>query len=183
MNDRMKPALIGGLIVGLLSAIPFVNIVNACCCAWAIIGGVVATYPYVKNSANPVTPGEGATLGAMAGGIGAVVYVIVGVPLALVLGNTMATAISSLVAQSDPAQAEAIRQQVAASTGFGAVLLNSIIVAVLLVIFSVIGGLLGVPIFEKRKGGAGTPPAPGFGPGPGGGGQPGGGPYGGGYGS
>ena len=178
MNDRMKPALIGGLVAGLLSAIPFVNIVNACCCAWAIIGGIVATYLYVKQSPNPVTPGEGAMLGAMAGGIGAVIYLVVGIPLGLVVGNTMANAVSGIVAQSDPAQAEAIRQQMAASTGFAAALINSIVVAVLLVIFSVIGGLLGVPIFEKRKGGAGTPPTAGYTPG---GGQPGGGPYGGGY--
>ncbi len=161
MNDRMKPALIGGLIVGLLSAIPFVNIANACCCAWAIIGGIVATYLYVKNSANPVTPGEGATLGAMAGGIGAVVYVIVGVPLSLVLGNTMVNAISGMVAQSDPSQAEAIRAQMAASgASIGSAIFGGIISLVLLTIFATVGGLIGVAIFEKRKGGAGAPPPP-----------------------
>ena len=41
--------------------------------------------------------------------------------------------------------------------------------AFLLLIFSLLGGLLGVPIFEKRKGGPDVPPPPqGFGGQPGG---------------
>jgi hypothetical protein len=38
-----------------------------------------------------------------------------------------------------------------------------LILAVLLVIFSVLGGLLGSPIFEKRKQEIFTPPPPNFG--------------------
>jgi hypothetical protein len=36
---------------------------------------------------------------------------------------------------------------------------------VLLVVFAVIGGLIGIPLFEKRKGGGAVPPPP---PAPGG---------------
>src|SRR5437588_622051 len=53
MNDKMKPALIGGVILGILSAIPFVNIPNICCCAWAIVGGIIAANIYIKNSPAP----------------------------------------------------------------------------------------------------------------------------------
>src|SRR5688572_31155406 len=64
MNNKLKPALIGGVVLGLLSAIPFVNAVNACCCLWAILGGMLATYLYVRNSATPATAADGAILGS-----------------------------------------------------------------------------------------------------------------------
>ncbi len=30
--------------MGVLSALPFINILNACCCLWVVTGGVVAAY-------------------------------------------------------------------------------------------------------------------------------------------
>jgi hypothetical protein len=41
-TSKLQPALIGGLVTGVLSALPFVNILNACCCLWVVTGGVVA---------------------------------------------------------------------------------------------------------------------------------------------
>ncbi len=72
MNDKMKPALIGGAVLGVLSAIPFVNMLNACCCAWALVGGAPATYMYVKRSATPASPGDRAVLGILAGVVGGI---------------------------------------------------------------------------------------------------------------
>jgi len=179
MNDKMKPAVIGGVILGVLSAIPFVNIVNVCCCAWAILGGALATNFYVKGSARPATPADGAVVGVLAGVVGGIIYVILGVPLALAFGNVMGSALSGIIAQQDPAQAEMIRAQMAASTSFAGALLNGIFGAVILTIFATIGGLIGVPVFEKRKGGPTAPPPPsGFGGQGGGFGGPGGGSYG-----
>ena len=89
MNDKLKPALIGGVILGILSAIPFINIPNICCCAWAIVGGIIAANIYIKASPMPVKPGDGAILGAIAGVIGGVINLIVGVPLQLAFGNVM----------------------------------------------------------------------------------------------
>jgi len=64
-----------------------------------------------------------------------------------------------MLARLDATQAEMIRQRLeAAGTNIGAVIFNALILAVLLFFFAVIGGLLGVPIFEKRK--AGPPPPP-----------------------
>jgi hypothetical protein len=162
MNDKMKPAIIGGVILGVLSAIPFVNIVNVCCCAWALLGGALAVNFYVKSSTRPATTADGAVLGLLAGVVGGIVYVILGVPLTLAFGNAMGAMMSNIVAQSDPAQAEAIRAQMAASTSVAGALFNGIIGAIVLAIFATIGGLIGVAIFEKRKGGTmPPPPAPG----------------------
>jgi hypothetical protein len=40
---KLQPALFGGLFIGVLSALPIINIAN-CCCLWVIGGGVLATY-------------------------------------------------------------------------------------------------------------------------------------------
>src|SRR5437764_5030398 len=174
MNDKMKPALIGGVVLGILSAIPFVNLPNLCCCAWAIAGGILAAHLYIKASPAPVRPGDGAVLGVLAGVVGAVLYLIIGVPLNYVTGNVMVGVLANMIASSNPDQAEALRMQMASGSSIAGAIINGIIWMVLLIIFATIGGLIGVAIFEKRKGGAGVPPPPpppagGYGgPGPGG---------------
>src|SRR5918912_2144773 len=78
MNNKIQPALIGGVILGLLSAIPFVNIANSCCCLWVLLGGTLSVYLYVKRSPTPVQYVDGLQLGAMAGVVGAIINLVVG---------------------------------------------------------------------------------------------------------
>ena len=193
MNDKLKPALIGGVILGVLSAIPAVN---TCCCIWALVGGIIAANIYIKASPNPVTPGDGAVVGAMSGVVGVVLIVIVGIPLYLIFGAAMMSMMGGLMQNADPRQAAQFQEAMAASGGatFFNAIKSALLTSVVAVIFSAVGGLLGVAIFEKRKGGPGVPPPPPPAPGgpgtygtPGGGyGTPGGGGYGqpgGGYGN
>ena len=161
MNNKLKPAVIGGVVLGLLSAIPFVNWVNICCCAWAILGGLLASYLYVKNSATPANAGDGAIVGAIAGGIGAAIYLVLGIPLAIVSRAAMREMLINLMANVDPRQAEMIRTQMEAQgESIASAIFQGLIGAVLLVVFAVIGGLIGIPLFEKRKGGGSVPPPP-----------------------
>ena len=169
MNNKLKPALIGGVLLGVLSVIPFVSAANICCCLWAILGGMLATYLYVKNSSTPVSAGDGAILGALAGVVGAVIYVIIGIPIAYAMGPTMRNMMVSLIERMDPQQADLMRRQLEASgDAIAPLIIQGLVVAVLLFLFSVIGGLLGVPIFEKRKSGTPQPPPINVGGGPGG---------------
>jgi hypothetical protein len=166
MNNKVKPAVIGGVVLGLLSAIPFVNFVNICCCAWAIVGGLLASYLYIKNSATPATAGDGAIVGGIAGAIGAVIYLIVGIPLGLVAGTAMREVMVNLLSSLDPRQAEMIRTQMEAQgQSISGAIVQGVIGALLLIVFAVVGGLIGIPLFEKRKAGPMPPPPP---PGPGG---------------
>src|SRR5215204_2746285 len=176
MNDKLKPALIGGVILGILSAIPAVNY---CCCIWAAVGGLIAANMYIKSSPNPVTPADGAVVGAIAGAIGVVLIFVIGIPLQFIIGTAMMSMMSGVVENADPRQAAQMREMMAAGVGFGRAILSALMTGVVAVIFSALGGLLGVALFEKRKGGPGVPPPP---PpqagGPGDYGQPGGGGYG-----
>lgn len=159
MNDKLKPALIGGVVLGILSVIPFVSAGNLCCCLWAILGGMLATYLYVKNSPTPATPGDGAMLGALAGVVGGVISLVLGVPIAYAMGPTMRNIMVGLIENMDPQQADMMRRQLeAGGDAIAPLVIQGLITAVLLFLFAIIGGLLGVPIFEKRKGGASSPP-------------------------
>lgn len=160
MNDKFKPALIGGVIVGLLSAVPIINFVNACCCLWAILGGLVASFLYIKKSPTAVSAGDGAILGALAGTVGAAIYVVVGIPINIALRGTMNEFFISSMERVDPTQAELIRQMMQADVSVLSVIIQGIILAFLLIVFSTIGGLLAIPIFERRKGAPNMPPPP-----------------------
>ena len=145
--NKLKPALLGGLIVGLLSAIP---VLNYCCCIWGIGGGALAGFLYIKGSPTPVRPGDGAMIGALAGLIGALIYLIIGVPIAYFFS---AAALEDALARSG------VQVPV---TGLLLFILSGLLAGVILLVLSVIGGLLAVPIFEKRKDGTPPPPPQGF---------------------
>lgn len=136
MNNKLKPALLGGLIVGVLSAIPFIQY---CCCIWGIGGGVLAAYLYIKSSPVPVKMGDGAMVGALSGVIGGIIYLILGLPIAIFFGMA------------------AMEEQLARSgvslpfSGVVLLVVASIIGAIILVVLATIGGVISVAIFEKRK--------------------------------
>jgi len=170
MNNKLKPALIGGVVLGLLSAIPFINWANICCCLWAIVGGALASYVYIKGSPTPAKAADVAIVGVIAGVIGAAIYVVIGIPLSILVGGVTRELFAKIMESINPSQADMIRRQMEASASIAGAIINGIVLAVLLVVFSTIGGLIGIPIFEKRKATDQVPPPPqGFGGGPAGG--------------
>jgi hypothetical protein len=161
MNNKVKPAVIGGVVIGILSVIPLVGAVNLCCCLWAVLGGMLASNLYIKNSPVPVKTGDGAAVGAIAGLIGAVISVVLGIPIDLATGPMMKGLMVDLLRRIDPQQAEMVRVQMEASgSSVASVVITSLVLAVLLFVFAIIGGLIGVALFEKRKGSAAPPPPP-----------------------
>ena len=166
MNNKLQPALIGGVVLGLLSAIPFISLGNACCCSWAILGGILASYLYIKSSPVPVRTGDGAILGLIAGAIGAAIYLVVGIPLGFLMQSALLEFFGSFVQGFGPEAAEAFRRQAELAQSqtiaqqLPGAILTGLVGGVLLVGFATIGGLIGVAIFEKRKGGMDAPPPP-----------------------
>src|SRR5689334_7633948 len=91
MSGRLQPALLGGLVIGVLSTLPFVSRLNACCCLWVIVGGVLTTYLLQERLPHPVTAGEAAVTGLLAGVVGAVLASIVGAVTMAVMGGVGAS--------------------------------------------------------------------------------------------
>jgi hypothetical protein len=164
MNNKTRPALIGGLIVGLLSAIPILNFGNCCCCMWALLGGGYATYLYQKNSTLPVTAGDGAVVGGMAGIVGAAIYFVIGVPLGLLTNNVTVWVLQYMATLVPPKDAAQLQTQIELMKNqsimdqLPMILLLSLLFALILIIFSVIGGALAIPLMGK--GGNMNPPPP-----------------------
>jgi hypothetical protein len=152
----------------LLSGIPYLKLGNVICCIWIISGGALAAYLYIRKSTIPVNIGEGALIGAIAGVIGTIVELVVGVPLTILTGYPELNFMVGLMERVDPQKAEMYRQRAEdlmsrpfAEQFFHAVFSWGTLLSLLItVVFALIGGLIAIPLFEKRKADAGTPPPP-----------------------
>ncbi len=69
--SKLQPALLGGLFIGVLSALPIISVGNCLCCMWVIGGGVLAAYLLQQNQAAPISSSDGAMTGLLAGLVGA----------------------------------------------------------------------------------------------------------------
>jgi hypothetical protein len=149
MNNKLKPALLGGLIVGFLSAIhSLIPFIGACCCIWSIVGGGLASFLYIKGSSVPVKLGDGAIVGALAGVVGGIIYVIIYLPISLIWG---------MAAMTEQLNRSGVQIPF---SGTILVIIGSIVGAIMLVLLSTLGGVIGTAIFEKRKGDGLAPPPP-----------------------
>jgi hypothetical protein len=151
-SGRLQPALYGGLVIGVLSALPVVNLGNCCCCLWVIAGGMLAVYLRQQNSPFAVTSAEGALVGLMAGLIGGVVGTILAVPMAAMMGPVQQQLIDHLLASRPdiPSETRDAIERYATTAGFGAAAIAFQFVVMVFVgaIFGILGGLLGVAVFK-----------------------------------
>lgn len=168
MNSKLRPALIGGLVMGILSGLPYVSLGNLACCIWVVAGGALATYLYIRKSPTPVNMGEGALLGLLAGIFGTIVKIVVGVPAAILAGYPEQHLLFSLMERVDPQKAEFYRQVMEDmmarpfSEQFFLIVfsLQTLLGFFITLVFALVGGLVAVPLFEKRKSDADAPPPP-----------------------
>lgn len=172
--SKIQPALVGGLVIGLLWSIPFLSLANMCCCFGVMVGGALAAWMLIKRSPLlPVSYGDGAVVGVLAGVVGAAVYLVLGVPIGLAFHGAGLGMIRSLMSQMGPEAQRVIDEAVRNSQNqsLGERLLGALfawlITSVISIGFASIGGLIGVSIFEKRKGQNPPQPPSGYPPPPG----------------
>ena len=70
---RFQPALLGGLFIGVLSALPIIGFANACCCLWVITGGMLTVYLEQQNTPKPIETSSAALSGLIAGAVGGLI--------------------------------------------------------------------------------------------------------------
>jgi hypothetical protein len=156
---KLQPALAGGAFLGVLSALPLVQMGNCCCCLWMIGGGLVAAWVMQQNHPRPVTIGDGALAGFLAGAVGAVIYVAVSLPVQLVTGPMQARWIQRAAERvQDMPDNLRIALEAARDRDGSLVwmIVGLIFMSCLGLIFSTIGGMLGALFFRSE-----TPPPPG----------------------
>ena len=155
MGPKLQPALLGGLLIGVLSALPFVSM---CCCLWVIAGGVLTTYLLQERMTSPVTAGDATVAGLFAAFVGAVLSTVLSQLLALARGLNFADAINDLIGQGRlppemTGALEQVRDMPPAIFIIGSLLVSLFIYP----IFSMLGALLGVALFKRQP----PPPPPG----------------------
>jgi hypothetical protein len=165
--SKLQPALFGGLFIGVLSALPLVNLAN-CCCLWVIGGGVLATYLLQQNYPYSITAADGALVGLLAGLIGGAIGVLVAIPIEMAVGPIQQRMIENFILSNPdvPPETKSMIENMGRSGLSGVLILLRLMFSVVIgAIFGMLGGLLGVALFKKKdlpppSGDFGYPPPP-----------------------
>ena len=154
-NPKMKPALIGGAVFGVLATLPYIQYVNAVCCALYIGGGVLAVYLYLKEAprAEKTPYGDGAVVGALAGLFGAVATTLATIVLRLLgVGEEDAAQALAALEQSGVELPQFVLDMMGTSGLSVGMVFSTFVMAIILYgIFATIGGLLGAAIFHRKE--------------------------------
>jgi hypothetical protein len=159
-----QASLLGGLFIGILSALPIVSWGN-CCCLWILGGGVLAAYLDQQNDPRPITVGRGAFAGFAAGILGAVIWLVVSLALEVVLAPVRERVVAEVlrIARDMPPDARAALESVGTSSTLG-LAFNFVVMLCAGGIFATLGGVLGASFFRNdvppALGGPIAPPPP-----------------------
>lgn len=147
--DKLVPAVIGGAIIGVISAVPGLNFINCFCCAGIILGGFFSVFFYRKNLGElELTYGDGALLGILAGIFG----LIIGTVLTAIIGTNVEQVIEQVLqyANEIPPELEDVLWRLKEHSG-QLFLLNISFGLVINIVFGLLGGILGVAILGKKR--------------------------------
>lgn len=145
MSGKLVPALIAGVATFFVSfIIGLIPIVGCCALIMPIVGGIFAVFLY-SNKADIVSPGAGASVGLMAGGVHTLLSLIVNPIVIFIRWNTM-------MLQLEPSMRQLRRSGINLE---GGVLIIAIIIVAIIGIAVVLGlyalgGLIGGAIFKKE---------------------------------
>jgi hypothetical protein len=153
----LQPVLLGGLFIGVLSALPLISVAN-CCCLWIVCGGLLTVRLAQQESPQPITPGRGALLGLMAGIVGAFVWLLAALVLDVVMAPLQERMIAEMLrnAQDMPPNARAWLEMIAGRADSPIRYVAGVAFQLFAAVAAALGGLLGA-IFFRRD----VPPAPG----------------------
>jgi hypothetical protein len=159
---KLQPALLGGVAIGVLSALPVINVAN-CCCAWILFGGALAAYLMQANHPEPIQVGDGAIVGLMAGVFGAFVWLIVSVPVNLAMAPITSGMMQRMAREASDMSPE-LRQWFEAASGGPVIGIGLVfgffVMLVVSTTFGMLGGLFGALMFKKKTPPVVPPPIP-----------------------
>jgi hypothetical protein len=165
---KQRAVLLGGLIIGAISGLPGLNLLNCCCCAGILFGGAMSVYLYRQEFTDEMPPLESSDaliLGIISGIIGALVTSFLSTIIVLILGPVETEMVRGFMEKLiqkledrgtiPPGTFDEMSQQFEnamkeAGTIGGA--LRSLVYALILYpIFSMLGALIGFGILGKKK--------------------------------
>jgi hypothetical protein len=147
MTKRHTPALLGGLFIGVLSSLP---VISACCCLWAVCGGLLTAYLQQQNTPEPIETADAVLGGLLAGVIGAILASAAFLVMASLGGTSFEELMREAFAQNSEMPEEWRERVMNFLTGRNIALLIFVINVPMYAVFSMLGSLLGVAFFRKK---------------------------------
>jgi hypothetical protein len=156
------PALYGGIIMGVISGIPFLSLINCLCCAGILFGGFMSVFFYKKDlkpEMSPLTGGDAVQLGALAGVFGAIIGSVLSAIVVKLVGNVAGEAIMKIMdAYRDQLPPGSLDQMERSLSEGGLSALAIFMALVLDTIFGLLGGLIGYAVYKPKPAPPGAPP-------------------------
>ncbi len=151
-TSMLVPSLLGGVLLGLLSSIPYISAINMFCCFWVLAGGFVAAFLYQKDGGT-LKNGNGALVGFFAGLWGVVVSSVVTTLLWTVIGKKMQAQVYNQMMEMGndiPPESLAMMENVFNNP---AMMFGISLIAYLIInsIFATLGGLLGTAFLKGNE--------------------------------
>lgn len=152
-NERptmLVPALVGGALAGLFSAIPFLNCL---CCLWIIGGAMLSSYLLAKDSRVNLSSGDGAIVGIFAGIVAAIAHTIINIPLQAINLQIARRFLERLAQYTEnmPSGLNAWLEQGPGGLTLPLFFLGLLVSAVIFAALGALGGIIGIALFGKKK--------------------------------
>jgi hypothetical protein len=150
-------ALIGGAAAGVLSGIP---VFQCLCCLWIIGGAILASYLLSRETPNPLTPGDGALVGAFTGVFAAAASALISIPFSRIqlafLKKFFERFQEYIPAGSRPEGLDRLLNIEVRGFSLPAFLFNLVILALIFAALGALGGVIGASLFGRKTA---APPA------------------------
>jgi hypothetical protein len=159
-SGKIKPALFGGVIMAVISQIPFLNFVNCLCCAGVLFGGFMAVFFYQKDLAPDqprITNGDAVQLGLLSGLFGALIGIVLTLAMFYTIGNPGTRAMGDMILsfydkiglldKIPPESLQQMQDQFDHPTLSPMTLLGGLIIDPL---FGLLGALIGFNIYKEK---------------------------------
>lgn len=152
--DFLKPSLLGGLAVAVLSALPLVSAGNILCCLWAQTGGGLSVWLLNKQRPGGLNYSDGALGGVLSGLIGAIITTVISIPIQMLVVTPEAIAdIRGQLEKSQmpPAWIDGMTRFLEPGFDLGRTLIILLVYMVLFGLFAMIGGILTTAMIGKKR--------------------------------
>ena len=155
-GDFVRPALIAGAVMGILSSIPLVQFGNCICCMWVVGGGGFGAWLLGKKQsggAGALSYGDGAFVGVLSGLFGGLLAAVAGILQLLALDRDSLAELEQSLLELAPDIDPEILDVLLQFTDFSpiSVLMTLLVNLIVFPLFAIIGGILTIAVMGRKK--------------------------------
>lgn len=149
----IQAVLLGGLFIGVLSALPIISAGN-CCCLWTLGGGIATAFLAQEGTPHPLRLADGARLGLLAGLAGAIIWLFAGAIVDVLMSPLQQRMMDVFLrnARDMPPDARGILEGFSRQTSMAMRLAIGFVLQLFIQTpFAAVGGLLGVAMSAEAQ--------------------------------